>query len=419
MKEQDIEKKPAWLKRMENGSIAEARTRAFLMDRFWILERSVDVQGADFIIQRRLTSKNLLDDDPPRFGVIQTKFMQDEKTMQHIHEEYVVNQEGQPRGEFFLIIHNGVEDNRRQFLLSAKDIKESFSVQEYGEVKKFVIRGKDILPNSKYEIMAPSQALNRIEQSIRLADFAKNRKFVSWTLPSYSDFSPDDINDEFPVPLDNWWGDIPEAFYQTKKKVEELLYEMLVITDPLQEVLETTDPLVAPNILEGLEFEMVRISSGYGFYFHADIYNQDFHYVVNQHREKIDYLREKGFLDRFLVIQKKVDEFVRSDLAPKMKLEPSLAYTINVTYDPINLAQYIFRSSIIPRDQFHVSSNISADDYYGVIESIPGNITVFFMPGRLHYKEEDSRNWGKEIRDKVWMVRRPLMEEIFIHIDGG
>lgn len=120
-----------------------------------------------------------------------------------------------------------------------------------------------------------------------------------------------------------------------------------------------------------------------------------------------------------MVIQKKVDEFVCSDLAPKMKLEPSLAYTINVTYDPINLAQYIFRFSIIPRDQLHVSSNISADDYYGVIESIPGNITVFFMPGRLHYKEEDSRNWGKEIRDKVWMVRRPLMEEMFIHIDGG
>lgn len=64
MKDQNIEKKPAWLKRMENGSVAEARTRAFLMDRFWILERSVDVQGADFIIQRRLTSKNLLDDDP-------------------------------------------------------------------------------------------------------------------------------------------------------------------------------------------------------------------------------------------------------------------------------------------------------------------------------------------------------------------
>lgn len=304
-------------------------------------------------------------------------------------------------------------------LLSAKDIKDNFPIQAYDEVKKFAICGKDILPNNRYEIVAPSQALNRIEQSIRLADFAKNRRFISWTLPSYSDFSPDDINDDFLVPLDNWWGDIPETFYETKKKVERLLYEMLVITDPLREVLKTTDPLVALNILESLAVEMVCGSGGYGLYFHADIYNQDFHHVVNQHREKIDYLREKGLLDRFLIIQKKFEEFVCSDLAPKMKLEPSFAYAVNMTYDHINLDQHIFRSSIIPRDQFHISSNISADDYYGVIESIPGNITVFFMPGRLHYKEEDSKNWGKEIRDKVWMVRRPLMEEIFIHIDGG
>ena len=41
------------LKSMENGSIGEARTKELLIDRFWILERSVDVQGADFIIQRK------------------------------------------------------------------------------------------------------------------------------------------------------------------------------------------------------------------------------------------------------------------------------------------------------------------------------------------------------------------------------
>ena len=35
-----------WLKAMENGALGEARARAFLMDRFWVLERSGDVQGA-------------------------------------------------------------------------------------------------------------------------------------------------------------------------------------------------------------------------------------------------------------------------------------------------------------------------------------------------------------------------------------
>ena len=65
---------PAWLKAMQNGSIGEARSKAFLIDRFWLLERSVDIDGADFIIQRRLTKKNLLDKEAPRLGVVQAKF---------------------------------------------------------------------------------------------------------------------------------------------------------------------------------------------------------------------------------------------------------------------------------------------------------------------------------------------------------
>jgi hypothetical protein len=41
-----------WLKAMENGALGEARARAFLMERFWVLERSVDVEGADYLVHR-------------------------------------------------------------------------------------------------------------------------------------------------------------------------------------------------------------------------------------------------------------------------------------------------------------------------------------------------------------------------------
>ena len=37
--------------------LGEARARAFLMERFWVLERSVDVEGADYLIQQRLTQR--------------------------------------------------------------------------------------------------------------------------------------------------------------------------------------------------------------------------------------------------------------------------------------------------------------------------------------------------------------------------
>jgi hypothetical protein len=42
------EKRPDWLIRQENGVIAEARTRSFLLDRFWILERSADIEESTF-----------------------------------------------------------------------------------------------------------------------------------------------------------------------------------------------------------------------------------------------------------------------------------------------------------------------------------------------------------------------------------
>jgi hypothetical protein len=101
----------------ENGTIAEARTRAFLVDRFWVLERSADVEGADFIIQRRITQTSLLDKTPPRLGFIQVKFFASEATTQYVHREYVVDADGEPRSEFFVMSQTG---NRFTIIFAAR-----------------------------------------------------------------------------------------------------------------------------------------------------------------------------------------------------------------------------------------------------------------------------------------------------------
>jgi hypothetical protein len=36
---------PPWLKAHQNGALSEAGARASLLNRFWVLERSVDYQG--------------------------------------------------------------------------------------------------------------------------------------------------------------------------------------------------------------------------------------------------------------------------------------------------------------------------------------------------------------------------------------
>jgi hypothetical protein len=77
-----------------------------LLERFWILERSADVDGADLIIQRRLINRSLLDRTPPRVGLIQAKFFADSATTHYVHCEYVTTSEGKPRTEFFVICHD-------------------------------------------------------------------------------------------------------------------------------------------------------------------------------------------------------------------------------------------------------------------------------------------------------------------------
>lgn len=123
---------PTWLKIMQNGTIGEARSRAFLLDRFWVLERSVDIDGADFIIQRRLLLQNLLDREAPRLGVVQVKFYGTQQTSHYVHKEYVVDKVGAPRTEFFLLCHSGAEEDQRVFLLTAKEIVDSFALNEGG-----------------------------------------------------------------------------------------------------------------------------------------------------------------------------------------------------------------------------------------------------------------------------------------------
>ena len=82
---------PVWLKIMEHGATGEARTKAFLLDRFWVMERSVDIDGADFLIQLRSLSTRFTDASPPRVGIVQAKYYQDRATTQYIPCHYVVD----------------------------------------------------------------------------------------------------------------------------------------------------------------------------------------------------------------------------------------------------------------------------------------------------------------------------------------
>ena len=209
------EARPAWLIRQENGTLAEARTRSFLLDRFWVLERSVDVEGADFIIQRRLTERSLLDRPPPRLGFVQAKFYSDKRTSQYIHLEYVLDREGEPRSEFFVVCHAGTEDSARTFMLSANDVVKHCekTEKEHSKPGRFVLKGSVVI-DDRFEVVDRTRALDQIDRALRDADFYKNRSFLSWALPPTSGKAPP-ILSMYEEPIDNWWGADTKQIRQT------------------------------------------------------------------------------------------------------------------------------------------------------------------------------------------------------------
>jgi len=313
------EARPSWLVRQENGAVAEARSRAFLMDRFWVLERSVDVDGADLIVQRRLTQRSLLDRTPPRLGFIQTKFYENASTTQYIHREYVVDPESKPRAEFFTVCHTGIEDNFKMFLLSAEEISRGFRLtgEDHSKPNCFVLPGRDVLVQ-QFEIIDRCNALDQIERALLNADFYKNRAFASWALPSTKTELPP-ILPMYQEQIDNWWGDIPTQFDHVREQARKASGEFQYALSRLQEIQESQDPEQVVGIAEELQGEWGPSVNAL-----RDIYNEDFHKVVQLHKKRYQQLTEAGLRGAHAAIRRSLIEKFLKEVAPTMPL-PGIA----------------------------------------------------------------------------------------------
>ncbi|GLV67286.1 hypothetical protein Bmyc01_59550 [Bacillus mycoides] len=116
------------IKRMENGSIGELRTRELLIDRYWLLERYIDFEGADTLIQRKLSYFGSI--SPTRLGIAQSKFRMDITAAIKINKLFVIDEDESIRDEFFLFVHTGFEEKKRTFFLTAEQIVDDFELKE-------------------------------------------------------------------------------------------------------------------------------------------------------------------------------------------------------------------------------------------------------------------------------------------------
>lgn len=320
------------LARMQNGTLGEARTRAFLANRFWVLDRSVDVHGADFLIQVNSLTTSVLDTRPPRFAIVQAKFVQARTTSIRIPQSYLRKEDDSVSKEFFLIICTGYGDGERMFLLDAGQIDQAFDTSVNPETNA-VTRTKsaaDFLDGTNYEITkARNHALDRIERSLREASYTSNRLWVSGL--GYGPPAPATIDELYHYPVVGY-DDLPKMFAQWKKEAFSAQSELEWVTHLLQEGLDATDP----SALEKVTRQLWEYIGDGRFSIQAPKSMDEFYDFAEFHRRLVEKLKAENLEGAWLALvehgQRLKEE---AAMVPAEVRGPSVRFTVD--YDPVTL----------------------------------------------------------------------------------
>lgn len=162
-----------------NREKGESRTLAILSDRFWILKRVIDVEGADFLIQIPAASHEELKERKFRievFGLVQSKYFENSNQVR-IAKKYVEDPDGKAWTEFFAMLHTtneGGEDSC--YFFTARDIQKNFYFSQDGEYYCFSItKDRDY---SAYCNIKKSDMLDTISTEMARAEQGRNADFV-------------------------------------------------------------------------------------------------------------------------------------------------------------------------------------------------------------------------------------------------
>ena len=404
---------PPWLKAMQNGVIGEARARAFLLDRFWVLERSVDIEGADFIIQRRLTGRNLLDRQAPRLGVVQVKYFGNSTTHHFVHQEYVVGEDDELREEFFLLCYMGNEEAPRAFFLTGRDLLEQFPQITKNNNDGFSISYKQITSDSRFEITCPKRVLDRIEKQLEFAEFTKNRKFISWALPS-AQCNLGAIRPEYAEPIDNWWGDIPSGFEGIKRAAQQTMHEVAKLYELLLKLSQEADPLKAEEILDEIGYNFIDDMGHWSISLPDDLRGGEFFTVCRRHKEIYDKLKTDGLLDSFFKMKEELRDLLLKDIQPLIPISKDLVHLFSFTYDSCALKILSLDSKVISKQDYLCTlGGPNAQYREGIVNYSSGQIEYAWAPGANVYLEGDGEQTIDWYRMQDFYLYYSCIDQVF------
>lgn len=422
MVQESVEVPPPWLKAMQNGALGEARARAFLLNRFWILERSVDFQGADLFIQRRLTDRNLLDREPPRLGMVQVKFFGTSTTSHFIHREYVADREGEPWTEFFVLCHSGSESNPRTDLIFARDIMDRFPNAPLSGHAGYRITYKQLTATETFRVRDSRLALDRMERQLELAEFTKNRRFLSWALPSAS---PEigAIEAEYREPLVNWWGDIPKGFTDIKNVARKAMGKVEHIHGLLLDVANTTDPAVAAERIDEIRYHCRGGDRHWSISLPDKLDDDEFFDVCRQHKVMVEHLRADGLLDAFIGMKETLSAYVVDFIAPRLPLSPTLLHRLSIRYNPATLVVEAVESKLeeladylgMPVEYDGWRSIKGAPDFreHAIESAQLGRVDYHWLPGHWARASDGAKRLLETLQSGDSFLHRDCLDAVF------
>jgi hypothetical protein len=353
---------------MEHGAAGEARTKAFLLDRFWVLERSVDIDGADFLIQLRSPFTRFTDASPPRVGIVQAKYYQDRSTTQYIPCHYVVDGKGEPLKGFFTVLHVGKEDRAEMYLLSSSEIVDTLDQTKDGTPR--YIAGPKAL-DEKFRVLNRQQALDKIQHELARRSSSESFRFLDQVNIPYRRIEKSDIDFAYTLPIPNSQADIPRTFYDCRDKLRSLLYDMEEALVAIDTILKTTNPHVALQELEKLE----QYRSGSHFFdgltfsgYKCDLNWYDLKDGLKEHDKAMGALDKVSKRVAFLHLS----GLVKQELVAKVtemydKAKSGQSYFASLSFDTENLTfkrvKLILLDADAPEPEIHFSACQSVNDF--------------------------------------------------------
>ena len=164
-------------KREENGRSGESLTQSILLSRFWVLKRSADVDGADFLVQKQSDDLNEVRrraHEIQILGIVQSKYFEKSNLLK-VQKAYVLEKD-RPRKEFFCSLHTHDDDGEHvHYFFSAEDIVSEFATSPCGKYYWFSLTKERQF--TEYKNPKNKFVLDKIESGINQAEGIANKNF--------------------------------------------------------------------------------------------------------------------------------------------------------------------------------------------------------------------------------------------------